>query len=186
MIPFLATILIVTALLPCQEPDAELLAGSTTTVELRATDPTLGEGGASRSFSCTPDFSGRLYVWARSGELDPRLRVEQQDGQLVSEDDDSGGGNTACIVVLVEPGGQLYFGADAAFRALGKGRSFGWLPWLYAKVPGFALVAETLYGVVVRNRQTFSRITRLFWGSAAAGPSWTVGPWVFLRALALV
>lgn len=89
-------------------------------------------------------------------------------------------------VVLVEPEGELFFGAEAALRALGKGRGFSWLPWLYAKIPGFAFVAETLYGFVARHRMLFSRVTRLLWGSAAAGPSWTVGPWVFLRLLALI
>ena len=89
-------------------------------------------------------------------------------------------------VVFVEPDGRVHYGAAAAFEALGKGRGWGWLPALYRRVPGFAPVSEAAYALVARNRMAFSRLTRLFWGDALSGATFTVGPWLFLRALALV
>ena len=94
--------------------DRELRPDTTITVELRAIDEGLEKQGPSRSFLATADSSGTLYVWASSAELDPFLRVEQEDGELVAEDGDSGGGTTALVIVPVEAETKLHIHVAAA------------------------------------------------------------------------
>lgn len=63
-------------------------------------------------------------------------------------------------VHLIEPDGAVWRGAAAALRA-GATNSRWRLPfWCYQHVPGFALVAEFIYGWVARNRSRISRVTR--------------------------
>ncbi len=57
-------------------------------------------------------------------------------------------------VVLVEPGGEAYFGAEAIFRALAK-RSRGpwrWPLFVYRHVPGVRPLCEWAYRVVAARR----------------------------------
>ncbi len=70
-------------------------------VVLSEDDPVLEGHGFSRAIEHDAVFSGTLYIWAQSNDLDPFLQVEV-DWAFDSEDDDSGGGTTACIELEVE------------------------------------------------------------------------------------
>ena len=87
-------------------------------VVLSEDDPILEAHGPYRAVEYVVNFSGTLYVWAQSDELDPFLRVEV-DGAFDSEDDDSGGGRTACIGLEVEPEQWLSVTVAAAAGATG-------------------------------------------------------------------
>ena len=68
-------------------------------------------------------------------------------------------------VHFIEKDGTVYRAAEAVFRSLGTVRGRRWLVWWYERVPGFAPVTETAYGLVARNRRLASFFTRLFWGN---------------------
>src|SRR5438105_3792703 len=89
-------------------------------------------------------------------------------------------------VVLIEPDGAVYFGAEAAFRALRCRSSKRWLAWSYQNVPGFAPVSEAFYKIIAANRTFFSALTKLFWGENVRPPKYFVARRWFLRALGLI
>src|SRR5215813_2218762 len=41
-------------------------------------------------------------------------------------------------IVLIEPDGTAFFGAEAVYRSLAYRRSRQWLAWRYDHIPGFA------------------------------------------------
>ena len=67
-------------------------------------------------------------------------------------------------VHLIDPDGRVCTGAEAVFRSLASHPAWRWPLALYQKVPGARLASEWTYGVVARNRTTFSVLTRLLWG----------------------
>lgn len=78
-------------------------------------------------------------------------------------------------VVLLEPGGTIYSGAEAVFRILSAAGRRSPLLWLYQNAPGGAAVAEWIYRFVARRRIRFSR-----WISILSGPD--LEPPTFFRA----
>ena len=90
-------------------------------------------------------------------------------------------------VVLVEPDGSWFTGADAVFRAFAHGPERGQrVPlWLYRHVPGVALVTEWFYALVASHRMVASRLTKILVGQGDPG-GFAVSSWIFLRLLALV
>lgn len=82
-------------------------------------------------------------------------------------------------VQLIEPDGRVYSGAEAVFRALGRGQ-------LYARVPALAGVSEAAYRAVARNRNVFSALTRWFWGKSVQRPAYLLTRWLFLRMLGVI
>ncbi|MCA9666977.1 MAG: lipase maturation factor family protein [Myxococcales bacterium] len=90
-------------------------------------------------------------------------------------------------VVLVEPGGRVYFAAEAVFRALSHAprRAAVGLA-LYRYLPGFAAVSEATYGFIARRRRFASMLTRLLWGRVAEPSRHVLVRALFVRALALV
>ncbi len=56
----------------------------------------------------------------------------------------------------------------------------------YQRVPGFAPVAEAVYRLIARRRQTLSRVERLLRGPNEEPPGHVGVRWVFLRLLGLV
>lgn len=92
----------------------------------------------------------------------------------------------ASSVVLVEPDGSMFLGAEAVLRSLAQGgrRSAGY--WCYQHLPGFAATAEWFYRVVASNRSIGSFLTRLLWGRHVERPQYQLTRRVFLRGLALV
>jgi predicted DCC family thiol-disulfide oxidoreductase YuxK len=89
-------------------------------------------------------------------------------------------------VILVEPDGAVFFGAQAIFRSLRCRSSKRWLSWSYDHVPGFAAVSEGFYKVIAANRRFASGVTRLLWGNDVRPPKYFAARRWFLRILGLI
>jgi lipase maturation factor 1 len=92
----------------------------------------------------------------------------------------------ASAVHLIEIDGAVYYGAEAAFRALGHNAQRRWLLAWYGRSELFARTAERAYKMVARHRTFFSVLTRGLWGQHAERSQYHLVRWLFLRALALV
>src|SRR5437764_13466566 len=79
-------------------------------------------------------------------------------------------------VILIEPDGAVYFGAEAAFRALRCRSSKRWLAWSYQNVPGFAPVSEVFYKIIAANRTFFSALTIFSSGVNVRPPKYLSAP----------
>jgi predicted DCC family thiol-disulfide oxidoreductase YuxK len=84
-------------------------------------------------------------------------------------------------IQLIEPDGDVYSGAAAAFRVLRRapGRQAWW--WCYANLPGFAWVSEWAYAYFARRRGLLHRLTQILWGPALEPERYTLASWAFLR-----
>jgi predicted DCC family thiol-disulfide oxidoreductase YuxK len=89
-------------------------------------------------------------------------------------------------VVLIEPDGAVFTGAEAVFRSLRSRSSKRWLAWSYYHVPGFAPISEASYKFVSMNRRFASAMTRLLWGNDVRPPTYFVARRWFLRAVGLI
>ncbi len=87
-------------------------------------------------------------------------------------------------VVLIEPDGKVYTGAQAVCRSL-QSRS-RWLQKAYEHVPGFAAVSEFAYGFIARRRALASFFTRILWGDDVRPPTYFWARRWFLRLLGVV
>jgi predicted DCC family thiol-disulfide oxidoreductase YuxK len=87
-------------------------------------------------------------------------------------------------VHYVEPTGEVFSGAEAAFRALAMEKR--WPLWLYQNVPGVVPVCEAAYRLVARNRSFSSLLTRLLVGQSVERPTHLLVRSLFLRSLGLV
>jgi predicted DCC family thiol-disulfide oxidoreductase YuxK len=56
-------------------------------------------------------------------------------------------------VLLIVPGGKIYFGAEAVFRALALAGRYRFLFWFYARSKIFSHVSEAAYRWVARHRK---------------------------------
>jgi len=89
-------------------------------------------------------------------------------------------------VVLIEPTGEVFCGAEAVCRSLGSNAAFKWLAWSYYHLPGFAPLSEAVYKLIAKNRQLASAGTRLLWGRDVRVPTYYAARQLFLRGLGLV
>lgn len=89
----------------------------------------------------------------------------------------------ASAVKLILPGGEVRSGAHAVFTLLALLPGRRWMLWFYLHVPGFALVAETAYGIISRHRSFCYRATQLLWGIPVEAETFDIGSWLFLRML---
>jgi lipase maturation factor 1 len=89
-------------------------------------------------------------------------------------------------VILIEPDGAVFFGAQAVFRSLRRRSSKRWLSWSYNHVPGFAGISEGLYKLIAANRRFASGVTRLLWGNDVRPPKYFAARRWFLRILGLI
>lgn len=89
-------------------------------------------------------------------------------------------------VVLIDPDGAVFCGAEAVFRSLQCRASKKWMAWSYYHVPGFGPVSEVFYKFVSLNRRFASAITRLLWGNDVRPPTYFAARRWFLRALGLI
>ncbi len=94
--------------------------------------------------------------------------------------------NFARAVQLILPSGEVLAAAHAVFRAEAYAPGRGWMLWAYERIPGAAVLSEAFYRFVARRRPFFSKVTRLFWGTSLAPPSYFLSRWLFLRLLGLV
>ena len=58
----------------------------------------------------------------------------------------------------VDLNGDVFVGAEAIFRTLACVSDKAWMLWVYKNVPGFALVAESVYQIVSKNRKILGSI----------------------------
>lgn len=84
----------------------------------------------------------RYEPYQRAGRDYPQVTAEQ----------------CAEAVRLIMPGGGVFSGAHAVFKALALGGGSARLLWFYEKVPLFGPAAEWFYRLVARHRLFFSRL----------------------------
>ena len=89
----------------------------------------------------------------------------------------------ARAVQLILPDGEVLSAAHAVLRTLAFAPGWGWLLWLYQRLPGAAAVSELSYRVVARHRNVLYRVTLLFWGKRLERPTFSLACWLFLRLL---
>ena len=95
-----ATLLAASLVVSGQETLPEiLLDGEPLRFEIDADAPALGNHGPSIAFSWSAEVDGLLHLWVTSENLDPFLRVEDSDGNLLGENDDGGLGTTAFVAL---------------------------------------------------------------------------------------
>lgn len=88
-------------------------------------------------------------------------------------------------IVLIEPHGNVSFGAEALCRSLCYRPSKRWLMWSYEHVPGFAFVSEVGYRMVANHRRIASLLTFFPWGTNVRPPTYFWARRWFLRLLGL-
>ena len=89
-------------------------------------------------------------------------------------------------VVLIEPDGAVFTGAEAVFRSLRSRSSKKWLAWSYYHIPGFAPITEVFYKFTATNRRLASAMTRLLWGNDVRPPQYFWARRWFIRLLGLI
>ena len=89
-------------------------------------------------------------------------------------------------ISFIEPDGEAFFAAEAAYHSLAYRRSRAWLVWSYDHVPGFATASETAYSFIAGHRKLASAVTRLLWGKDVRPPTYHWARRWFLRALGLI
>jgi lipase maturation factor 1 len=119
------------------------------------------------------ELTGERFRWAPSQEVGadfPQIPREQF-GKSVQ---------------LVLPDETVESGARAVFHIFGAAPGYGWLPWLYRHVPGFAPVTELAYRFVASHRDFGYQATRFLWGRKVQPASFQASEWIFLRLLSLI
>jgi predicted DCC family thiol-disulfide oxidoreductase YuxK len=86
---------------------------------------------------------------------------------------------------LVLPDGRVLQGAEAVFWTLAEKPGGGLLAGAYARVPGFAPVAEFAYRAVASHRPAATALTRFLWGRSVAKPTYLAAAALFTRLLGL-
>lgn len=89
-------------------------------------------------------------------------------------------------VQLIETDGQVFSGAEAVFRSLGKRKNCAPSAWCYEHLPAFATVTEAAYRLVARHRSLAQKVTRLLWGNDVRRPSYATATRWFLRSLGAI
>ena len=88
-------------------------------------------------------------------------------------------------VVLIDPSGKVYRGAEAVFKALAfGGRPRGYR--CYQGWGGFAWISERGYSLIANNRTLFYWLTRLLWGKTLEPSTYRFSSWLLGRLLGLV
>jgi predicted DCC family thiol-disulfide oxidoreductase YuxK len=89
-------------------------------------------------------------------------------------------------VVLIEPDGAVFTGAEAVFRSLRCRSSKRWLASSYYHIPGFAPITEAFYKFTASNRRFASGMTRLLWGNDVRPPQYFWARRWFVRSVGLI
>ena len=88
-------------------------------------------------------------------------------------------------VQYVGPEGRCS-GAEAVFRLLADVSGYGWMLWLYARAPGFALLTDLVYGFVAKHRNGCFQVTRALWGRQVVRSTYHSASEFFTRALSFI
>jgi len=89
-------------------------------------------------------------------------------------------------VQYIDAEGLVAAGALAVFKALAQTPNYGFLVWIYLKIPGFAPLSEWIYRLVANHRWFFSKLTHLFIGSDPSPARFDLSREIFLRSLGSV
>jgi hypothetical protein len=82
--------------------------------------------------------------------------------------------------------GKTYSGAEAVYQMAACQPGRAWRLWFFYNIPGFAVFAQWVYGIIAAHRGAGYRVTRLLWGKRVQPAKYTVASGLFLRALALI
>jgi predicted DCC family thiol-disulfide oxidoreductase YuxK len=88
-------------------------------------------------------------------------------------------------VQAVDTDGKIYSGADAVFRLLRKSR-WHWITWIVDDLPILRRWAHAVYRFIASHRPSFSKLTRLAWGTIAAPPAFAMARRIFAHGLGFV
>jgi predicted DCC family thiol-disulfide oxidoreductase YuxK len=129
----------------------------------------------------------RFWVWRWQQLTGGRIDlIPFQDPQVSERFPEIPRAHFEKAVQLIELDGRVHNGAEAVFHSLAYNRAWAWLLWAYYHVPFVSPITEGAYAFVAGHRQTFSVITRLFWGSDPEVPDYRAVRWLFLRGLGLI
>ncbi len=87
---------------------------------------------------------------------------------------------------LIEPGGQIFSGPTAVFRALSLAGHWRGLFWADQHIPGFTALARFVYRPVAAHRNAADRIDKLLIGTCTEPPTHVLTRRLFLAALGVV
>jgi predicted DCC family thiol-disulfide oxidoreductase YuxK len=102
-------------------------------------------------------------VWIRRWQRITGDRVDylpSQDPTVVARFPEIPRAQFETAVQLIEPMGEVFSGARAAFGALARNDSWAWLLRCYERSRLFACLTEGSYRFVAKHRALFSRLTR--------------------------
>ncbi len=89
-------------------------------------------------------------------------------------------------VQFITPDGRRASAAEASFLILSHAPGKGYWLALYRRLPGFAIIAETVYAFIARHRPAFYRVSVLLWGSNPEPPRYDLVAFLFLHLLGLI
>jgi predicted DCC family thiol-disulfide oxidoreductase YuxK len=92
----------------------------------------------------------------------------------------------ASAVTLFLPGEEAKSGAHAVFSLLALVPGKSGMLWLYAHLPGFALISELVYRTIARHRSFCYLATRALWGVPIETETFGIASWLFLRTLGAI
>ena len=87
---------------------------------------------------------------------------------------------------LVRPDASVAQGARAVFESLAHSPGYGWLFWLYCRLPLFAPATELGYRLVAANRNAAYWVTVILFGKQIVPATYRKVEWLFLRWLGAV
>src|ERR1700685_3240016 len=89
-------------------------------------------------------------------------------------------------VQYIAPGGHHAGAAEASFLTLSHARGKGFWLTFYKRLPGFAAIAEWVYGFIAGHRSASYRVTLLLWGRDFGPPRYDLAAFLFLRLMGLI
>jgi len=89
-------------------------------------------------------------------------------------------------VKLIETDGNVFSGAAAIYRSLGRGGGGNFWRWCFERVPGFAPVSNVAYRFIARHRSLAHSATSILWGEDVRRPTYYRARRWFLRLLGVV
>ena len=87
-------------------------------------------------------------------------------------------------VQLIHPDGRVQEGAEAVLESLARAKFWGWLLWVYRKIPGAAFLSEKSYQWVADHRSFLSSADSCGWAEADRRPTYFLSRRAFLAVLA--
>jgi predicted DCC family thiol-disulfide oxidoreductase YuxK len=89
-------------------------------------------------------------------------------------------------VQFITPDGHRSIAAEASFLTLSHATGKGFWLALYRRLPGFAIISESVYAFIAAHRPAFYRVSVLLWGSNPEPPRYDLIAFLFLRLFGLI